>query len=297
VRHVTVGQNALIGQGIPATWTFNGASWTNDNVVTPLRVNSCMAFDTTRGRTVLYSSGRNLGSVAYYSTDTWAFDGAIWQQILPLLPNADQFQQVMPLGLVYDTARRAMVMVGSDYNGTFGNVPVQTWEYRYLDRVVFDKQPQGQPLTPGATASFTAYAAGYGALSYQWQRNGQNIANGPAPGGGTFAGATTATLTLIGVQAADAAAYTCLVSNACGGEISDVALLGRLPADFDGDDDVDQDDFAVFEACGAGVNLPVANGCEAADLNGDGVVNQSDFGRFQRCLSGAGNPADANCAN
>ena len=31
--------------------------------------------------------------------------------------------------------------------------------------------------------------------------------------------------------------------------------------------------------------------------NGDADIDETDFGIFQRCLSGAGKPADPNCAD
>jgi hypothetical protein len=34
-----------------------------------------------------------------------------------------------------------------------------------------------------------------------------------------------------------------------------------------------------------------------ADFNGDGDVDQDDFGILQRCYSGSDVPADPNCAN
>lgn len=70
----------------------------------------------------------------------------------------------------------------------------------------------------------------------------------------------------------------------------------HLPADFDGDRDVDQDDFAIFEDCTTGPEIPQDDpGCVDADLDGDGDVDQSDFGLFQRCVSGDGVPPDPSC--
>ena len=52
---------------------------------------------------------------------------------------------------------------------------------------------------------------------------------------------------------------------------------------------------------GPAVSGPPASGCTitqftAADANGDNDVDQADFGIFQRCYSGENNPADSNCA-
>jgi hypothetical protein len=292
VRHNAVGQWYIYPNSFSsaATWTWNGAAWANTGVPTPPRYAPCMAFDTTRRRTVLYGCCRGLGP-GINTTDTWAFDGAVWQKILPDF-HTTQFDAVVPFALVYDSVRRAMVMVGKDYNGSFGDVPMQTWEYRYLDRIVFDRQPVSQPLNPGSSANFSVVAAGYGTLSYQWRRHGQNLADGPAPGGGTYAGATTASLTIDPVAAADTGSYSCLVSNACGGAASATARLGTpTPADFDGDGDVDLADFLVFQGCFNGPNRPYAQpNCADADFDHDDDVDLADFLVFQGCFNGPNRP-------
>ncbi len=68
-----------------------------------------------------------------------------------------------------------------------------------------------------------------------------------------------------------------------------------VAADFDGDCDVDADDFALFTNCASGPAIPLDSGCEGCDLDRDGDVDQIDFGIFQRCYSGEGNPADPDC--
>jgi hypothetical protein len=59
--------------------------------------------------------------------------------------------------------------------------------------------------------------------------------------------------------------------------------------DYDGDCDVDRDDFAVFAACLSGPNVPQPDAtCRTrADLDLDGDVDQNDFGIFQQCYTGS----------
>lgn len=77
-----------------------------------------------------------------------------------------------------------------------------------------------------------------------------------------------------------------------------LSLCGPIPADYDGDCDVDLDDFGYFQACITGPKLgPVGAGCEICDFDHDDDVDQEDFGIFQRCLSGPNIPADPNCAD
>ena len=68
-----------------------------------------------------------------------------------------------------------------------------------------------------------------------------------------------------------------------------------VPCDYDGDCDVDQADFTLFEACASGPEVPHVIDCDDRDLDTDGDVDGDDFAVFQRCLSGEGNPADPQC--
>jgi len=68
--------------------------------------------------------------------------------------------------------------------------------------------------------------------------------------------------------------------------------------DFNGDGDVDQEDFGHLQACMTGHTLgPPATGCENADLDGDDDVDMSDFDIFDNCMRGPDIPANPNCAN
>ncbi|MDP2005073.1 MAG: hypothetical protein Q8K45_05305 [Rubrivivax sp.] len=74
-------------------------------------------------------------------------------------------------------------------------------------------QPASLTVPAGASASF-AVSAGAGALAYQWQRDGANIA-----------GATAAVYTIASVADADRGAYAVVVSNPSGVASSQVAQL------------------------------------------------------------------------
>ncbi len=79
-------------------------------------------------------------------------------------------------------------------------------------------QPVSQTVTAGANVSFSVGASGTAPLSYQWMKNSANIA-----------GATTATLTLSSVTAADAGGYSVKVSNSAGSVTSSTATLAVNP--------------------------------------------------------------------
>jgi glucose/arabinose dehydrogenase len=72
-------------------------------------------------------------------------------------------------------------------------------------------------VSAGQTASFTVAASGTAPLSYQWQRNGVNIAGATSP---TYSFTTTA--------ADNGAAFRAVVSNASGSATSNAALLTVL---------------------------------------------------------------------
>ena len=64
----------------------------------------------------------------------------------------------------------------------------------------------------------------------------------------------------------------------------------RCIADFDGDDDVDQEDFGVLQACLSGAYVPYTAGCKKADLDSDGHVDRDDLNVFLNCMGGANHP-------
>ncbi len=81
------------------------------------------------------------------------------------------------------------------------------------DLPVITQNPQPVSVEPGGSPSFTVATTGEG-LSYQWRRNGVNVAK-----------ATSATLVLSKVKAAQAGAYDCVVKNSGGSVLSHSAAL------------------------------------------------------------------------
>jgi len=149
------------------------------------------------------------------------------------------------------------------------------------------QQPESQSAPAGSAAVFTIVAAGTGSLTYQWQKDGEDIP-----------GATTDTLSLNPVRRADAGNYRCLVTSDCGSVASAEATLtvAVYPADFDEDGDVDLTDFATFQGCFNGPNRPAKPGCAgSADFDGDLDVDLADFTMFQSCFNGPNRPPKAAC--
>ena len=71
-----------------------------------------------------------------------------------------------------------------------------------------------------------------------------------------------------------------------------------IPGDFDGDRDVDQEDFGPFQVCLTGSVTPQLDpACQAARLDGDEDVDRDDLALFANCLGDPYVPADPDCAN
>jgi hypothetical protein len=82
------------------------------------------------------------------------------------------------------------------------------------------QQPANATVPAGGSATFTVSASGSSPLAYQWQRSQADIP-----------GATAASYTLSGAQAADSGArFRCRVSNAYGSATSQEATLSVIPA-------------------------------------------------------------------
>src|SRR5204862_432468 len=81
-------------------------------------------------------------------------------------------------------------------------------------------QPANQTVTAGQTASFTVTASGTAPLSYQWQKNGANIA-----------GAASASYTTPAATTADSGStFRVVVTNTAGSTTSNAATLTVNPA-------------------------------------------------------------------
>jgi len=81
-------------------------------------------------------------------------------------------------------------------------------------------QPQDQALGAGSTAVFTVKATGADPLSYQWRKNGIDLADG-----GKIFGAHSAILSISNILQGEAGGYSVRVTNSLNSAVSDVATL------------------------------------------------------------------------
>lgn len=82
------------------------------------------------------------------------------------------------------------------------------------------QQPASQNVAFAGTANLGVAASGSNPLSYQWQKNSANLANG-----GHYSGAATPSLAISNADSSDAAGYRCVVTNAFGSVTSTLATL------------------------------------------------------------------------
>jgi PKD repeat protein len=85
-------------------------------------------------------------------------------------------------------------------------------------------QPASRTNLAGTTATFSVTASGSPTPAYQWVKNTSTVLTN----GGNISGVTTSNLTIVNVGAADAAAYTVVITNSAGSVTSSVATLTVL---------------------------------------------------------------------
>ncbi|MBN1490423.1 MAG: choice-of-anchor J domain-containing protein [Phycisphaerae bacterium] len=148
--------------------------------------------------------------------------------------------------------------------------------------------PGGRQVQEGSSTTFVVTAGGTPPLAYQWRKDGMDID-----------GAIGASYTINNVALADAGVYDVHITNTCGSVTSSPATLTvvvGVPADLDGDTDVDLADFSAFAQCFNGPNRAPAGGCAAAaDLDTDGDVDLADFSVFAQCFNGPNRAPAAGC--
>lgn len=85
-RNVTVAAFGTSSMNPTQTWEWNGINWTPAASIGPsFRVRSAMAFDSHRGRGVLFGGYRG-AVIAPFLADTWEWSGTSWLQMNPSTP-------------------------------------------------------------------------------------------------------------------------------------------------------------------------------------------------------------------
>ena len=130
-----------------------------------------------------------------------------------LIPNATNATLALT-NITSALAGEYVVTVSNAYNTTSSPPASLT----VLELPVITAEPVDVVVTNGSAAGFSAAATGTEPLTYQWFFNGSNV----------VAGATSATLDLVGVTPSQAGLYSVFVTNEAGGAWSREALLTVL---------------------------------------------------------------------
>ncbi len=120
-RVVLFGGTASGGGASGDTWEHDGTTWseTTPAASPPARYIGAMAFDASRGRTVLFGGG------AHFVNDYWEYDGLSW---MPRL-TANQPAPRELHSMAYDAANQRVVMFGGIRTGT--PFSADTWTFAF----------------------------------------------------------------------------------------------------------------------------------------------------------------------
>ncbi len=155
------------------------------------------------------------------TTFDYLLDGAAWTNLggglrIPGLPAGQAGGwQLTGLALPMNTMFRARGYTVGGWDNASG------WFVEsFIGPLVIITQPASLTSNAGTALGFSVYVIGSGPLSYQWRKDGGNLADG-----GNVSGAAAANLTLSNVLGGDAGGYSVVISNAYGSVTSAVATL------------------------------------------------------------------------
>lgn len=113
-----------------------------------------------------------------------------------------------------------------DVTGDCGGAQSEAAALYVTDGPLVTLDPEPVAACPGDDVQFDVEAEGVGTLTYRWKKDGVPLADGAG-----VAGASTSALSLLDVDAADAGAYDCALSDDCGSTASlGAALTFDCPA-------------------------------------------------------------------
>jgi hypothetical protein len=160
------------------TWEWDGAAWVlrAPALNPPVRGLHAMAYDSDRGRTVLFGGSGLAGLLA----DTWEWDGTSWILLTPPSSPAARYAHSM----TYDPVRRRTILLGGlgpfQLPGECWEWDGETWTFRALPA-----GPQPQFSAPLAFDPARVRAILYTSLFETWEYRIASDPVGPGhPGGG-----------------------------------------------------------------------------------------------------------------
>jgi alpha-tubulin suppressor-like RCC1 family protein/Zn-dependent metalloprotease len=197
-------KDATYGSGQDAGWVDQFSFRVDPPVITAQPTNLAVSWGTTAQFRV---TATNYPPLAY----RWWRNGTT-----PVGNNTS----ILTLTGVQDADAASYTVVVTNVGGSVTSSPAIL---TVIDWPIITSQPASRTNVAGTTATFSVAAIGKLPFSYQWRKDGVDMADG-----GNVSGSTTTSLVLSNVQDADAAGYTVVVTNVAGSVTSSPALLTVL---------------------------------------------------------------------
>ncbi len=183
-----------------------GTCGTATSIATPLTVNSATGFVTQPTNQAVCAGSPTSFSVTASGTGPFTYQ---WRKNGSNIAGATGSTFSLASVTASDAATYDVAVTG-----TCGNAASSAATLTVNAATGVASQPSSQTICPGAPASFSVTASGTGPFTYQWRKNGSNIA-----------GATGSTFSIASVAASNAGSYDVVVTGSCGAATSSAAPL------------------------------------------------------------------------
>jgi hypothetical protein len=154
-----------------------------------------------------------------------AWNGSAWEALGSSVGTSNVYA-AMTFDLDGPGPAYPQLIVGGDFTLAAGSLAnrIAAWISSPAPIVITSPADTVAPC-PGAQVQLTVRPAAGAFPTYQWRRNGVNLADGPTGTGATIAGANSITLTISGMSPFNPGEYDVVVTTACGSATSAPAQL------------------------------------------------------------------------
>jgi hypothetical protein len=251
------GRNDNGNAGAAFVFTRSGATWSQagPKLTSPACTNFGAGVSINSNASLILAGAVAIGSDTTGAAFNYEPAGPTWIQRGPFLQptssSSGNFGEEASLSRDGSTA-----VIGAPQDGPGHGA---AYIFSFPSPIALTQQPTPAAVHTGEDASLSITATASVPPTFQWRRDGVNLANGPTGNGSTIAGATTSTLTIQNTTAPDnGGAYDCVISTPCQTARSNAAGLSVIPtcgsSDFNGDGDfaTDADIEAFFRVLAGG---------------------------------------------